>query len=273
MQQSQLPASSPKGALEAYKHIELTEEELQEAILWRKQKKEAVLQQQERERRAQENRKMLTSTQWSYQQTRDFMLYRAAQIFTEKKFILDSSNSVVFDLLCLYFAADRGFVATAEAAGIRNPSLEKGVMLAGNFGTGKTWLMKLFQKNQRQVYHLKNAKEIADDFEVDGEEAMNTYLNKIKNAFNDKSVFYQPFSGLCIDDLGTEDVKVHFGNRKNVLGDLIEKRYAKGNTGLFLHATTNLTSDQLKEFYGGRVTSRMREIFNFIELSGEDRRV
>jgi len=68
--------------------------------------------------------------------------------------------------------------------------------------------------------------------------------------------------GMCIDDLGTEDIKNHYGNKKNVIGDLIELKYAKKTTGIYLHGTTNLTAEQLKDFYGSRVTSRMREIFN-----------
>jgi DNA replication protein DnaC len=144
-------------------------------------------------------------------------------------------------------------------------------MLPGNCGVGKTWMMELFQRNQRQVYHLVNAKFIADNYEQNGEDKPN-YEDKVKNAYNDANVFFQPYAGLCIDDIGTEDIKNFYGNRKNVIGDLIEKRYAKGNTGVFLHATTNLTADQLSEFYGSRVGSRMREIFNFIELPGGDRR-
>ena len=92
------------------------------------------------------------------------------------------------------------------------------------------------------------------------------------------------YAGLCLDDIGTEDVKVNYGNRKSVIGDIIEQRYSiiekledpdniKNNCGDLLHATTNLSSPQLVEYYGGRVTSRMREIFNFIELPGNDRRV
>ena len=155
--------------------------------------------------------------------------------------------------------------------GISNPSLEKGIMLCGNFGVGKTWLMKLFAKNQRQVFFMENAKNVADMFMDTGED--NRYLNLHKNPVNDANTFYHKFSGLCIDDLGTEDVKMHFGNKKNVIGDLIEKKYSNQTTGIYLHATTNLTAEQMKEFYGGRVTSRMREIFNQIELSGNDRRV
>jgi predicted ATPase len=260
-----------KDSLEHYSHIELTQEEIDEAMLQAKIKKSIRLEYEESQRRAEENRRALTATNWSTEQTKSFMLYRAKQIF-EKPFSLDQDNQIIFDLLCHYFSGDASFVAIAENLEVPNPSLDKGIFLAGNFGVGKTWLLKLFAKNKRQVYHLHNAKQVADAFEMDGEEAMRSFVQPIKNAVNDGARFYQPFSGLCLDDIGTEDVKTNYGNKKNVIGDLIEKRYAIGNCGVMLHASTNLSAEELKTFYGGRVTSRMREIFNFIELPGADRR-
>lgn len=261
-----------KEVLATYDHIELTEEEEAEAILLRKWQKEKDIEEVEREKRASENRKALVGSKWDVDQTRGFMLYRAGQIFQEKPFTLDSNNQFVFDLLCHYFSEDRNFISLAESAGVRNPSLEKGICLVGGFGVGKTWLMELFRRNQRQVFFMRNAKQIADEFEVDGEGAMPKYTNPFQNAINDSSTMYQPVSGLCIDDLGTEDVKVHYGNKKSVIGDIIEKRYANGNSGPLLHCTTNLKADQIEGYYGGRIRSRMREVFNFIELKGTDRR-
>jgi predicted ATPase len=268
------PYLSPKQKelLDSYSHIELTEEEIDAAILDAKVKKSIRLDHEAAQKRAEENRKVYQQNGWSFDQTKSFMLYRAKQIFPDKPFVLDPNNSFIFELLCHYFSGSPEFVSLAEEAGMANIGLHKGIMLAGNFGVGKTWLMKLFAKNIRQVYHLHNAKTVADEFEVDGEEAVRSYVAKIKNAVNDGAKFYQPYSGLCLDDIGTEDVKTNYGNKKNVIGDLIEKRYSAQNCGVYLHATTNLSAQELKDFYGGRVVSRMREIFNFIELTGDDRR-
>lgn len=256
--------------MESYSHIELTEDEMAEAILWGKRKKEESIRTTSQQLREEENRKRFLQTT-NYDLVKSLMIYRAEKKF-EGKFILDENNKLIFEILCNYFGNDEKFDALCKSIGIENTSFDKGILLAGNFGVGKTWMMKLFMQNQRQCYFIRNAKDIADEFQIDGEDSMNEYIGKRKNAINDSSVFLQQYSGICVDDLGTEDIKNHFGNKKNVIGDLIEKKYAKGSTGIFLHATTNLTADQLKEFYGGRVTSRMREIFNFIELGGNDRR-
>lgn len=257
--------------LDGYKHIELTDDEMTEAIIWRKQKKEQEIQQAKILAIEAENRKMFTQFRWTYEQTKSFMQWRAAQIF-DKEFVIDEKNSIIFELLCYYFSQDERFVSMADQAELNNISLNKGILLCGSYGSGKTWMMKLFQKNQRHCYMIRNAKELADLYEKQGEIAIEEYLKPLKNAVNDTAVFYQPFLGLCIDDIGTDNTKVNYGNKKNVIGDIIEKRYASGHVGTGFHCTTNLTAKGIEDFYGGRVSSRMREIFNVIELIGEDRR-
>jgi predicted ATPase len=268
----QLPQElSLKAALDDLKHIELTDEETDRVILEAKLRKANELEWQEKQKRIAQQRELLTGKTWDFQQTDGFMKYRASKLFNGK-FSWDESNTAVYQLLCYYFSADPQFVSVAKAMGVDDPSLDKGNLLMGNFGTGKTWMMKLFTKNSRQVFGVHNAKIIAERFHADGDEGIEQYEFPAKNPVDDPDCFYQRFMGLCIDDLGTEEIKNHYGNRKNVVGDLLEKRYAKGNYGILLHATTNLTGDQLTGFYGGRVGSRMCEMFNFIELPGKDKR-
>lgn len=262
---------SQQEVLDNLKHIELSEAEMNEAIILAKLKKEDKLKEDERKAREDENRRMLFQDQWGFEQTKGYMTYRAEKVLGFP-FELDDHNKPIFEMLCYYFSNDRLFVSTATNAGLKNPSLEKGIMLLGNFGVGKTAFMKLFSSNQRQPFRVAGAKYIANLFESDGQDAIEEFNKNYKNAINAADCFYKKESGLCIDDLGTEDIKMNFGNRKNVIGDIIENRYNLKTIGVFFHATTNLTVQQLNDFYGGRVISRMREIMNFIELPGKDRR-
>lgn len=263
---------SQQEVMDSLKHIDLTEEELNQAIIQAKMKKEDWINQQKREAIAEENRRRLFVDQWGFEQTKGFMMYRAEKVLGHK-FELDIQNKTVFELLCYYFSNDRQFVSAATGLGLKNPSLEKGILLMGNFGVGKTALMKLFRTNQRQPFRIHGAKDIANLFESDGQDAIEEYNKLYRNPVNDPECFYKKESGLCIDDIGTEDLKINYGNKKNVVGDIIETRYNWKNMGVFFHATTNLTVQQLTDFYGGRVLSRMRETLNFIELPGNDRRV
>lgn len=262
---------SLQEVLDSFSHIELTEDELREALIWAKRKKDSLLKEQERERIAAENRRILTDSGWTFEQTKAYMLYRAGTLF-KGSFKLDEFNEPVFNLLCHYFSDSRIFLSLAEGMGVKNPSLDKGIILAGNFGTGKTWLMSLFRKNNRQVYHVEEAKEIAFAYQKNGDEAVERHKAKIVNSFNDPTVFFQKYSGVCFEDIGAEDIKNNFGNKANVIGDLIETRYVNDCMGIWFHGTTNLTTSKFEQFYGGRVTSRLREKTNFIELGGPDRR-
>jgi hypothetical protein len=255
----------------SYSHIQLTEEEALEGEVWAKQRKHERITSQDRREREAENRRFMTDGRWTADQTDAFMIYRASQHFNGD-FRVDDENRVFYRLMCMYFSADPAFVVEASKIGVVNPSISKGILLTGNVGNGKTWFMKLFSKNKRQIFFVKSAKEIADTFEHYGEDSMAQIVEKTAMPVNDKSAFYQTHAGLCIDDLGTEGMKTHYGNKKNVIGDLIELRYLNGNTGPLFHATTNLTTDMIDQIYGSRVRSRMREIFNFIELTGKDRR-
>lgn len=269
---------SLKEALETYKHIELTEEEADQAILWAKQRKEEAIKAKERESRAEENRRNFIDLKWDYETTRGYALYRAGGVF-KGEFQLDVNNEYVFDMLCHYFSESDQFISMAKEAGVKEPSLSKGILLVGNPGSGKTWMMKIFSKNKRQVYHISNAKNIASIYQTEGLDSLDMYIKKHKNAVNDKDSFYHRYAGLCLDDIGTEDIKNNYGNKVSVISEIVERRYAeveegeeKSNVGIWLHGTTNFSGEQIGEFYGPRFRSRVREIFNYIELPGSDRR-
>lgn len=269
------PPLSPVPALENYDDILLTEEEASLALRDARERKFYRLQEERRAAHSAELRRQLTE-RWSYEKTADFMRYRIEKKFPDKKLLFsDTSTSnagTVFEFLCRYFSNDPHFIELALAAGIENPDLRKGILLSGTVGTGKTSLMRLFGANQRQVFMIKSAAEVASNWLSGGEEAISALYNLHKLPVNDVDNFYHPYAALCLDDCGTEDVKNHFGNKVNVIGQIIERRYFNGATGRMFHITTNLNSTQMKEFYGPRVISRLREIMNVIELKGEDRR-
>lgn len=204
------------------------------------------------------------------------MRWRMGKKFSDRNLFFEDTPTcnagTVFELLCRYFSSDPQFVDLATAAGVKRPHLGKGILLGGPVGNGKTTLMRLFAINQRQVFMLKSAADVSNRWLTDGEEAITDCYELKRLAVNDADNFYHPFAGLCLDDCGTEDVKNHFGNRVNVIGQIIEARYYNNATGPFFHFTTNLNAEQMKEFYGQRVMSRLRETMNVIDLKGEDRR-
>jgi hypothetical protein len=218
-----------------------------------------------------------SNLRWNSEEVALFMRVRAKLI--SRKVMIDYYNENVFNLLCLYWSGDPQFVETAGALGTPNPSLHKGILLAGNVGVGKTFLMRLFAHNQRFSYYVVNAKDLANTYQKGGICEIEKYyksvhdgrqLGVIKGRF--KMDFRFDMLGLCIDDIGAEEKKNYMGNPMNVVEDIIENRYDKKQVGVTLHGTTNLTAKQLQEYYGARVFSRLKQIVNFIELPGNDRR-
>lgn len=273
LEELKLPVLSKREVLANYDHIDLTEDEVLEAIVAAKIKKEKLLDEEKLKQREEFNRKM-KQEQWDFDLAKTFFFNRAKRIF-KFEFELDDYNTDIFELFCYYFNHDEKFFAKAKLLGVDNPSFNKGLMLAGNFGVGKTVLMKLFSQNKKQCYFIDSAKTIAESYVKSKEKVLDEkYLFPVKNAFQDPGVFCQEYMALCIDDLGAENIKNNFGNLSNVIGDLIEHRYDKGYTGPWLHGSSNLGADELKSFYGERVVSRMREIFNWIVVDEEapDRR-
>lgn len=272
-----IPQPSSARELEPYNDIDLTPEERAEALRDARERKFYRLQEQRREAREAEVRRQLTE-QWGYEKTFQFAKWRCGQLFGGQVSFEDAGgiNCVaIFEILCLYFARDPAFVEKCLAVGVIEPSLEKGILLAGGIGRGKTTVMRVFQVNQRQVYFIKPASEIALQWRLAEKEAasfMDKYTYPFELPSNDGDNFYQRFAGLCIDDIGTEDLQNSYGNRSNVIADIIQSRYMAASVGPMLHLTTNMTMNALKEFYGSRVASRLRETVNIIELKGEDRR-
>lgn len=141
---------------------------------------------------------------------------------------------------------------------------EKGLLMFGGVGVGKTKLMECFEWNPKGSYAVKSCREISEQFARGGFEAMQIFKGLMRGQRND---FNQVEYGICFDDLGEEKSKKHFGNESNVMEDILLARYQRKELWKFTHITTNLTVEQIEEIYGARVRSRMREMFIAVDFS------
>lgn len=168
-----------------------------------------------------------------------------------KNFKIYEEDEIILYKLCIYFIRD------FEACKKLNIDPNKGILLSGPVGCGKTSLMKLLRHivPHYKPYEVIPARNITFSFNNIGFKTIEEYGN---------SNFY------CFDDLGVETTGRHFGKDCNVMGEILLSRY-----DLFLqrkirtHATTNLNAQELEERYGNRVRSRMRQLFNLIAFDKE----
>jgi len=165
--------------------------------------------------------------------------------------------SVIVKRLCCYFSGDKRF----ETADLK---LSKGIILFGGVGVGKSTLMQMFQRNAIFSYRLISCRDIESDFSVHGFETIDKYSKLCDIATNANPFGHQQI-GYCFDDLGTENaITKHFGNAKNVMADILLNRYDDKLDPRSTHITTNLSVDEIEQFYGTRVIDRIRENFNMI---------
>jgi DNA replication protein DnaC len=235
--------------LESYDNIELDEEDLRKA---REEKYNRL-----------ERQKYLESVR-TMQPTKKFTAEEYYNAFTQH-FPIDKKREheyyVIVTRLCCYFANDRRF-ETSEL------KLDKGIILFGGVGVGKTTLLEMFRRNQAFSYRIVSCREVESQFGQLGNEAIDTYSQNVP--IEPPNQYGQNEIGYCFDDLGTENsVTKHFGNSKTVMADILLNRYDLGIDARATHITTNLSVDEIEKYYGTRVIDRIREDFNQITFPKE----
>jgi DNA replication protein DnaC len=172
-----------------------------------------------------------------------------------KDFKINEKEKEIYYNLSLYFTGDEKSVY----------NLDKGIYLAGGVGCGKTTIMKLFMVNPRVDYGIVQCLKVADKY-------------KEKDRGAEIVHFYSNLNTICFNDLGTEiesGEASHFGNKKNVIGEIILNHYEINNEKRYnFHFTSNFGAEKIEHYYGERFRSRLREMCNIISLEGiKDKRI
>lgn len=142
--------------------------------------------------------------------------------------------------------------------------LNKGILLSGPVGCGKTSMMHLIKPflYAKYDYKIKTTRELSFEFAKHGFEALQPYTQKSNQQLR--------LTGYCFDDLGAEQQIKHFGNDCNVMAEILISRYEQFiENNSVTHITTNLSASELENCYGNRVRSRLRQMFNLIAFDTE----
>lgn len=178
------------------------------------------------------------------------MKWRSENIFG-KTLIVNDSNKHLITTLCFFISEDERF---EKQLGY---SFKKGLLIRGISGLGKTFLVQCIEKNELNPILVLSMIQIAEEIKQNGEYEIMMGDNKI----------------IYLDDVGTEEATVnHYGTRINYFKNFIEMVYLRNKTFNKLMISTNNSFSEIEEKYGFRVRSRMKDMFNIIDVTGNDMR-
>ena len=191
--------------------------------------------------------------------TIQFLQYRGKKVFGDHFHISPDDYEVIYQIVSW-------IVNDQQACKKYNISNDKGILLSGPIGCGKTSLIKLFSTlvPKHRSYTFKTTRDISMEFSKQGYNIIHKYSRSIRSP-----------KAICFDDIGIEPPMRYFGDNINVIAEILLSRYdIFTSKGVLTHGTTNLNSQELENRYGNRVRSRLREMFNLISFppDAEDKR-
>ncbi len=158
----------------------------------------------------------------------------------EKKFVVDLENKKFIENLYLYLTGNEDC----------EWKLNRGILVIGNYGSGKTILMLAFVGVNNFLAHNYRGKLIE--------------TIKYKEIETDKDLIKETKKPLFIDDFGKETKTVNdYGTKKNPVYELISARYEDGGVTF---GTSNFDEKDLEDMYGEYLFERIKSMFNIIRL-------
>ena len=175
----------------------------------------------------------MNEQKYSYPEIITWLQTKGQELYGQNFQILETDHPIIFKLIA-YFLKDE---ATCHQFNI---DLQKGILLSGPIGCGKTSLMNLMKYLTpiEHKFNIKPCREVSFEFIQDGYSVIHKY-SKGRLYESDPKI-------ICFDDLGLEKNLKYFGNECNVMAEILLSRY-----DIFIskhtptHITTNLSASEI----------------------------
>lgn len=189
------------------------------------------------------------------------------------RFVIDDENRFTFENFIKWCHCDPSMRCLhPETKAVVPGRLKKGIYIAGNTGSGKSWCLEIML-----AYCMALGFKIR--FAVDNVPRSLWWRivrsDVICDSFMESGSIqaYKKMPMLGIQDFGSEPQEAVFmGNRIDVVGSLVEYRGDIADELTFITSNMSINGDNLKKRYGDRVASRLTEMCNYFEIKGKDRR-
>lgn len=182
----------------------------------------------------------------------NLMAWTSENVF-RKKLIVNDDTKKLITAICFFISKDERF---EKELGY---SFKKGLFIRGVSGLGKTYLFECIKNNEFTPVSICSMLEITERIQKEG--SFDFPLMQ-----NERSCLY-------LDDVGTEEPVVnYYGTKIHFFKNFIENYYLKNKVYDKLIISTNIDFDTVEKNYGFRVRSRVKDMFNIIDVSGKDLR-
>jgi len=183
-------------------------------------------------------------------------------------FIQNSDTLENIKPLVFYFLDDfENFKQCATVSKLSAPSLDKGLLIVGNYGNGKTSIFKALEsvlKPTKKTFKFLSTNNLVSMFESCADQyAKDDFYNLVYTGTR------------YFDDVKTERMASNYG-KTELMKDILEERYTRQKTTYlscnYNDKYPNNLQEALQDFgikYGARVYDRMFEMFNIIQFKGQ----
>jgi len=168
----------------------------------------------------------------------------------QSQLIYNSQTEHLIKTICFFMSDDERFETELGY------DFKKGLWIRGISGLGKTHIVKCVADNERKPIKIHSVLDINSKLKDDGKYHINI------SDYN------------YIDDVGTEELEVWFYKTKmgSWFKEFIENYVMKNMPYNKLIVSTNLSFDEVESRYSYRVRSRVRGMFNIVDVVGSDLR-
>lgn len=176
-----------------------------------------------------------------------------------KNYVIDDFNNEFYYTVLYYFSRNERFFKSPLIYDIENASFDKGLLLCGVNGAGKSFMFKTLNYMNSLIglsgnnFAYNTSKKVVDEFNEKGHEA-------IKNYYKGQRYF---------DDIGAENEGNHYG-KEEIFRLLLETRYESFiDNNMKTFGSTNYKQEDFLR-YGRRAESRIYEMFNIVYAKSID---
>lgn len=146
---------------------------------------------------------------------------------------------------------------------LNEPSLEKGLLVFGTFGVGKSMFFKIIHSMAKELV-MNHGYQGLYFSQISAPSFVNEHMASTKQGYGGNFHLESYYKGkLYIDDLGAEPLCF---NKHELFEDVLFERH-RNDAMTFI--TTNLTPSQIGDKYGARIGDRLPEMFNIIKWDGK----